>query len=156
LTDLKENSMTIKDWHSLKRLNKGEHNWGNPHAIDKRIIILLDKVLHQWDLDAIVTSGTNRTHSPTSWHYPTSTHLGMALDIVFPKKEKKDIPNIFINFMRHKFTGIGLYPGWMVFGENRGGMHVDIRPQEYKSLWLYDGRTEYAITMETLKKFTEG
>lgn len=122
--------MIPKEWDQIKHFTMNE-NWGQPSLIDLSLVKELDRFRDFYGAPIEVTCGTQGVHEPNSYHYK-----GLAVDVVFPGSEKYKIFDIFISACRFNFMGVGLYPHWKWEGKAVGGLHLDMRPEPHKNLWL--------------------
>lgn len=139
---------TKEYWETVKYFSPNE-NWGDVERIDPSLILELDRFRHKVATPIIITCGTQGKHIDGSFHY-----LGLALDIMFPEKEKKDIPDLFLQALKFQFRGIGIYPDWKYKDKVIGGMHVDYRPikayPEPKATWIGVSKSYLAADMSNL------
>lgn len=126
------NMMQLEDWNSLTALRSDGHNWGNPRLLDRRVVLTLDAFLASEKLHAVITSGTEGKHSPSSFHYPLKEHggLGMALDFMLPGTPRVRLPALYEKLLKAGFGGVGIYSDWKLARTEPaiGGFHVDVRP----------------------------
>lgn len=84
---------------------------------------------------------------------PKQHGIGLALDLICPS-----IPLLDFYFAASRFAwkGIGIYPDWELNGKKVGGLHVDLRVNEKRDLWMgvkENGNQVYvALNQEQLKK----
>lgn len=111
--------------------NSADDYWGEPHKIDRQLLLQLDALREFLEMPIYVTSGFRAQ----VW----SPHvLGVASDIVVPNY-KHGLFNLFLIICKFKFTGIGLYQEFTVETLRCGGFHVDVRRlkrHEHKSMWI--------------------
>lgn len=124
------------DFTQFKVLSdKSNFNWGNPDKMDETFLLELDRFLYgEKLLKPFVSGGTGGTHVANSEH-PN----GFAVDILFCDKTLAELPDIFLSAWRYKFTGIGIYSEWRLFGEKKGGLHLQMVPEQIaarKRMWL--------------------
>lgn len=125
-----EVKMEDKDWKEIKHFKK-QDAWGDPSLMSKALILELDRFREHIKTPILVTCGTQGKHAVGSYHYE-----GLAVDVVFPRVEKCDLPEIVMASFRFKFTGIGVYSNWKYHDTVIGGMHLDLRPGNVRSMWM--------------------
>ena len=124
-----------KVWDSLEHFKPdGIDNFGDPEAIDERLLYYLDDFRNFINTPIIVTSGV-RPDVPgkKSFHY--RKHGACALDCVIPDYNKSII-ELLIDVTRFPFKGIGFYQGWTFKGKETIGLHLDTRPGNVGSRWI--------------------
>ncbi len=136
--------MNPSDWEKIKHFGPHE-NWGNVDLISFPLILELDAFRDKINTPIFISCGTQGKHLANSYHYQ-----GLAVDILFPEKEKKDLPNLFIMASRFKFSGIGIYPDWEYLNEKRGGMHLDLRPTALKAMWVGIEKNYLAVDFQSM------
>lgn len=152
--------MTSDDWKSCKviQLNSRDdkHNWGEIGKIDRSVIKTLDMFASSTGNRVRVTCGSGGKHVDGSYHYPTASRLGVALDFMLPNLKRRELPDVLIHLLKFPFGGIGIYSEWKLSPELPciGGFHVDMRPQSVKALWLKGSEGGYqGVTLANLRKW---
>lgn len=140
------------DWTYFRVLKvQGERfNWGDESLMSEPFLNELDEFLAAENLEPIITEGTGGKHLANSEH-----PRGYAVDIMFLNKGLEDLPDIFLNAWRYKFTGIGIYSQWKLnkLEKNRGGLHLQMVPEQLndrKRMWLNGGGEYEAVKMSRL------
>jgi len=118
--------MKASDWAQIKFFKPTEA-WGDVSKISFALVRELDSFRAYIDIPIQITCGTQGTHVEDSQHY-----LGLAVDVVFPSIDKKDLFDIYLAASRFGFKGIGVYPFW----RPQGGLHLDIRDTPMRHQWL--------------------
>ena len=113
--------MNLADWKDLKHFNPSE-NWGDWKLIDVRLILELEKLRDFLNKQIIISAGTQKSHSASSYHYK-----GLAVDCVIPISGTMSLLDIFFAASRFDFHGIGIYRDWSYNGINAYGLHLDMR-----------------------------
>jgi len=132
------------DWKNVKYFSPQE-NWGNVDQISYPLILELDAFRHKINTPIFISCGTQGKHENGSYHYQ-----GLALDILFPEKEKKDIPNLFLLALKFKFNGIGIYTDWQYKNKVIGGMHIDFRPTPQRATWIGTNGSYLGVDFQSL------
>lgn len=150
--------MTFEEWEKIKHFKPtsgdGPGSWGNPLIIKKELVTAMDAWVDLTKCVTVVTYGTQGKHEPNSEHYD-----GFASDVVIiPCPTTPTLFDAFVAASRFGFTSIGLYRDWSLNGVVRGGLHLGMRPQPYRKLWIgikENGKTQYlALNAENLKKYS--
>ncbi len=144
--------MKAPEWNTIEHFKPTE-NWGDPNKINYNLVRALDKFRAMVDTPIYISSGTGGKHKPNSAHYE-----GHAVDILFPKKTKADLLDLYIAASRFsEFTGIGVYPGWYFYNKNIGGLHLGNRHEPHRKLWMgvkVESTVDYiGLTAENLKEY---
>jgi hypothetical protein len=153
--------MTQEDWKSNKALRLKDpsiaHNWGDHTKICRSVIKLVDEFADTHKHQILVTCGTQGEHVEKSYHYPHEDRggLGVALDIMFPKLKRRELPEVMLQLLRYPFGGIGIYTEWKLRPDwpSIGGFHVDTRPSSITATWIKEATGVYVgVTVANLKK----
>jgi len=155
---------TLHEWSLLRYFRpKGTFDkWHNSAIMDFRLLKILDDFRHHINSPIIVTSGAGGTHKSTqSYHYQ-----GKAVDIIV-KGYSSTLLDLLLEALSFPFSGVGLYPLWKYRGSVKGGLHLDIRPENdtrRTAKWLGITRSNYVdgklmtstdymgLTYENIKK----
>ena len=122
-------------WKSLRHFRpNGPDNFGDPNAIDEKLLFYLDDFRDYIGTPVIVTSGV-RPDVPGKSSFHTRKKGSCAVDVVIPGYQKSVI-DLLIDVTRFKFTGIGFYQGWMHKGHEVIGLHLDTRPSDVGARWI--------------------
>ncbi len=139
----------MKSWSEIPNLSAGP-DAGDPSFLVDDLVRELRAFVAFVNTPVLVTSGY-RPQSQTGQH-----PLGRAVDVIFPKKKRTDLMDMFFAASRFNFRGVGVYPDWKLGGVPHGGLHLDVREAPAKSLWVgsdQDGKQVYlALTVEILRK----
>lgn len=150
------------NWAKVKHF-KSTENWGNPTLISPELIYELDAFRQRVGSRILISCGTQGKHCFNSFHYwkrdPSDDNempKGLAVDIVFPDVSA-ELPELFLEALKMNFMGVGIYPHWKYDDRITGGMHLDVRPTQYRATWigLGDGLYEQA-TFENIQKHFRG
>jgi len=104
-------------WNHVKYFKETE-NWGDPSRMKDAFISKLDNFRGAIGAPFIITSGTQGRHAINSLHY-----RGEAADFII----LSDIAplDVILLALKHGFTGVGYYPGWVYKDKIIGGYHLD-------------------------------
>lgn len=152
-----------EEWKAVRHFSPKE-NWGDPNAIDPRLLYVLDDCRHDANSRCFISVGyVDSGHAKKSYHY-----RGKAADTIWPDWKLHPIDQ-FIHISRYDFKGIGYYPDWEYLGKKTGGWHLDVRPlaQEAdgtlnyrESRWMgvkLGGKQVYLpLTFENILKYSGG
>lgn len=157
-------SASSLDWRQINYFSLSD-NWGDLGLISKQLILNLDDFrgflgarLYISPVKGAVQAKSG--HSPNSMHYAIEAggkviRYCQAAD-VFPECE---LGYAFFQAIKcHYWGGVGIYPfqEWPKKGL-RGGLHLDIRPDEYKKIWICDKdkKNHYLNNIKTIEYFLE-
>ena len=110
-----------------------EDNWGDKSKISLKLIGELNRFNKYIDTQMVITSGYRPKKSPAdsfSYH-----QTGEAVDVVFPLF-KGSLVDMFLKALRFNFNGVGIYKDWHFEGKTVGGLHLDVRNKDSKSIWM--------------------
>ena len=142
--------MQKTDWKKFKHFQEAEFK--HPDKMSFAHIKRLDSFRDNIKTQVLVTSDWR--DSETSMH-----GKGIATDVMFPDMSPSKLYYLYLEAERHNFTGIGIYPHWVLNGKMVGGLHVDSRPPENGrgARWIcikVDGKQEYLpFTWENMTKY---
>lgn len=126
----------LSHWDGLNhfRPDSTVDHWGDPHNMDRSILVEIDKLREWLNCPLIVTSawrGHGGADEGKLWHA-----AGRAVDVVAPTFEGH-LLDLFFAATRFGFTGIGVYKDWEYKGKLTGGLHLDTRYDvDHKALWF--------------------
>lgn len=130
----------LAQWHDLKHFHPDSKvdQWGDPHKIDRELLLRLDAMRARIGLPTIVLSGyrdpgagqDGRGDNGKSQH-----GHGLAADIVVPSYGGH-LLDLYIEATRFNFNGIGIYRDWVYDGRKVGGLHLDVRNVEMGARWF--------------------
>lgn len=135
------------EWNTIKHFTSME-NWGDTNKMKYNLVRALDKLRAMIDTPIYISSGTGGKHKPNSAHYE-----GHAVDILFPKKERWDLFDLYMAASRFsEFTAIGVYNHWRFHQKTIGGLHLGNRHEPHRKLWLMTKEEGYiGLTAKNLK-----
>jgi len=88
--------------------------WGDPHAMDYKLLYYLDSLREFIKVPIVIHCGTQGIHCKNSYHYQ-----GKAVDCY---AKGISLLAFYLAAERFSFGGIGIYPNW-----NNPGLHLDVR-----------------------------
>lgn len=130
----------LSHWEGIKFFKPDSKidKWGNPHQIERELLLQLDAFRSYLGMPVYVTSGYREPENDGKGENGKSQHgYGTAADIVVPGYGG-NLLDLFITASRFKFSGIGIYRDWSWDNKIIGGLHVDVRNTNlgYDNLWF--------------------
>lgn len=148
----------LSQWDKLRHFKADSKidQWGDPHQMQREILVELDNFREWLGMPIIVTSGY-RAMGQNGQEGGSQHCLGLAVDIVVPSF-KGTLLDLFFDASRFHFNGIGIYKDWTYNGKKTGGLHLDARDTLSRAQWFCykdpHGTQQYtALTTDILKGF---